>query len=184
MPVPSQEYNSCCPFVLCVLSLDFAIWLGTFRFEFSSEFSIFVILLFSYIILKECKKFRFWIMSGPMYWLLNWTAWWYYQVIPVHQQWYRSSSRKSNNKFGTSEDLRQWWAITIHLRSVLLLIYFIHAIASLIRRKLQPQHYKLCNLLYPMVLFRYSILLVYRIKTFCKISIHNIISLILYYDDC
>ena len=43
-PVPSQD--SCCPFVWCVLSFDFAIWLGTFRFEFFSEFSIFVILLF------------------------------------------------------------------------------------------------------------------------------------------
>ena len=31
---------------MCVLSFDFAIWLGTFRFEFSLEFSIFVILLF------------------------------------------------------------------------------------------------------------------------------------------
>ena len=42
MPVPSQEYCSCCSFVWCVLSFDFAIWLWTFRFDFSSEFSIFV----------------------------------------------------------------------------------------------------------------------------------------------
>ena len=47
MPVTSQEYDSCCPFIWCVLSFDFAIWLGTFRFKFSSEFSIFVIFLFS-----------------------------------------------------------------------------------------------------------------------------------------
>ena len=45
MPVPSQKYDSCCPFVWCVLSFDFAIWLGTFRFDFFSQFSIFVILL-------------------------------------------------------------------------------------------------------------------------------------------
>ena len=32
----------------CVWSFDFDIWLSTFRFEFSSGFSIFVILLFSY----------------------------------------------------------------------------------------------------------------------------------------
>ena len=44
MPVPSQEYDSCCPFVWCVLLFDFDIWLGNIRFEFSSEFSIFVIL--------------------------------------------------------------------------------------------------------------------------------------------
>ena len=41
MSVPSRQYDSCCPFVWCVLSFDFAIWLGTFHFEFSSEFSIF-----------------------------------------------------------------------------------------------------------------------------------------------
>ena len=49
MPVPSQEYDSSCPFVWYVLSIDFGIWLGTFRFEFSTEFSIFVFLLFWYI---------------------------------------------------------------------------------------------------------------------------------------
>ena len=27
-PVPSQEYNSCYPFVWCVWAFDFAIWLG------------------------------------------------------------------------------------------------------------------------------------------------------------
>ena len=42
MPVPSQEYDSCCPFVWCVCAFDFAIWLGTFRVEYFSEFSIFV----------------------------------------------------------------------------------------------------------------------------------------------
>ena len=47
MPVPSQEYDSCYPFVWCVWALDFAIWLRTFLFGFTSEFSIFVILLFS-----------------------------------------------------------------------------------------------------------------------------------------
>ena len=45
MPVPSQEYGSCCPFVWCVCVFEFAIWLVTFRLEFSSEFSIFVISL-------------------------------------------------------------------------------------------------------------------------------------------
>ena len=47
MPVPSQEYDSCCPLVWCVFLFDFAIWLGTFRLEFFLEFSIFVILLFA-----------------------------------------------------------------------------------------------------------------------------------------
>ena len=46
MPVPNQEYDSCFPFLWCVLSFDFAIGSGTFRFEYSSEFSIFVILPF------------------------------------------------------------------------------------------------------------------------------------------
>ena len=34
------------PFVWCVWAFDFASWLGTFRFEFSSELTIFVILFF------------------------------------------------------------------------------------------------------------------------------------------
>ena len=34
MPLPSQEYDSCCPFVWYVLSFDFTIWLGTFRLNF------------------------------------------------------------------------------------------------------------------------------------------------------
>ena len=38
MPVPTQEIDSCCPFVRCVLLFDFAIRLVTFRFEFSSEY--------------------------------------------------------------------------------------------------------------------------------------------------
>ena len=42
----STFQNACCPFVWCVLSFDFAIWLGTIRFEFSSEFSILVLLTF------------------------------------------------------------------------------------------------------------------------------------------
>ena len=46
MPVPSQEYDSCFPFVWWVCAFDFVIWQGAFRFEFSSEFGIFVILLF------------------------------------------------------------------------------------------------------------------------------------------
>ena len=46
MRISSQEYDSCFQFVWCVLSFDFAIKLGTFRFEFFSEFSSFVILLF------------------------------------------------------------------------------------------------------------------------------------------
>ena len=37
IPVPSQENDSCCPFVWCLLSFEFATCLGTFRFEFSSE---------------------------------------------------------------------------------------------------------------------------------------------------
>ena len=53
LPVPRQEYDSCCPFVWCVLSFDFAIWLGTFRFEFSPEFSIFVILLYTFCTYKS-----------------------------------------------------------------------------------------------------------------------------------
>ena len=50
MSVPSQEYDSCCPFVWCVWAFDFAIWLGTFLSEFPSEFSIFVILLFTNVL--------------------------------------------------------------------------------------------------------------------------------------
>ena len=50
MPVSNQEYDSRWPFVWYVLFFDFAIWLGTFRFEFSSEFSIFVVLLFTLFI--------------------------------------------------------------------------------------------------------------------------------------
>ena len=45
-PVPSQEYASCYPFVWFFRTFNFAIWLWTFRFEFLSEFSIFVLLLF------------------------------------------------------------------------------------------------------------------------------------------
>ena len=54
MPV----YDSCCPFVWCVLSFDFASWLGTFRFEFFSEFSIFVILLFETIAHKINQSYE------------------------------------------------------------------------------------------------------------------------------
>ena len=42
-----EEYDSCYPFLWCIWAFDFAIWLETFRFEFSSEFSIFRILLFT-----------------------------------------------------------------------------------------------------------------------------------------
>ena len=61
LTVPNQEYDSCCPFVWCVLSFDFDIWLGTFRFEFFPEFSIFVILLFAclYWWFRICSKFWF-----------------------------------------------------------------------------------------------------------------------------
>ena len=50
MPLPSQEYDiiSYYPFGWCVWAFDFDIWLGTFCFEFSSEFRIFVNLLFTY----------------------------------------------------------------------------------------------------------------------------------------
>ena len=47
MPVPSQEHVGYYPFVWYVWAFDFAIWLGAFRFEFSSEFCI--ICYFSYI---------------------------------------------------------------------------------------------------------------------------------------
>ena len=49
MPVSSQEYDSCFKFVWCVLDLKFAICSGIFRFVFSLEFSIFVILLFKVV---------------------------------------------------------------------------------------------------------------------------------------
>ena len=42
-----SHMDSCGSFVWWVLSFDFAIWLENFRFEFYSEFSIFVILLFT-----------------------------------------------------------------------------------------------------------------------------------------
>ena len=42
MSVPSQEYDSCCPFFWCVLSIDFAIWLGTFRFLYFPWNSVFL----------------------------------------------------------------------------------------------------------------------------------------------
>ena len=54
MPLTSQEYDSCFPFVWSVLSFDFDIWLGTFCFEFSSEFSIFVTLHFRVNIISAC----------------------------------------------------------------------------------------------------------------------------------
>ena len=38
---PSQEYDSCYPFVWYVCAFNIVIWLGTFRSEFSSEFSFF-----------------------------------------------------------------------------------------------------------------------------------------------
>ena len=56
MPVPSQEYDSFYPFVWCVWTIDFAIWFGTFLFEFSSEFSIFVFLLFSEQIISSIEN--------------------------------------------------------------------------------------------------------------------------------
>ena len=43
--VPSQEYDSCYPFVWCAWTFDFANWLGTFRFKLSMSFGIFVIIL-------------------------------------------------------------------------------------------------------------------------------------------
>ena len=51
MPVTIQEYNSVYPFVWCAWAFDFAIWLGTFLFEFSSRFSMFWDLTF-YILLS------------------------------------------------------------------------------------------------------------------------------------
>ena len=42
----SHEYDSCYLFVCFVWAIDFAIWFGTYLFEFSSEFSIVVIYLF------------------------------------------------------------------------------------------------------------------------------------------
>ena len=59
MPVPSWEYDSCFLFVGCVWAVDHAIWLGTFRFEFSSEFSIFVILHFSVFCCFVLKLFTY-----------------------------------------------------------------------------------------------------------------------------
>ena len=62
MTVTSQEYDSCYPFIWCVCAFDFAIWLRTFRFEFSSEFSIFVILLFFfYLFVKWHTLIKSWI---------------------------------------------------------------------------------------------------------------------------
>ena len=51
MPVPCEEYDSCWLIVWCVSAFDFAILLVTFRFEFSSEISIFVISLIVHIFL-------------------------------------------------------------------------------------------------------------------------------------
>ena len=48
MPVPSHVYDSCFHFVWFILAFYFAIWLVTFRFKFSPEFSIFVIFYFFY----------------------------------------------------------------------------------------------------------------------------------------
>ena len=49
----SQEYDSSCPIVWCVLSFDFAIWLRTFCFEFSSKFSVLVVIL---LLIEETGK--------------------------------------------------------------------------------------------------------------------------------
>ena len=65
-----QKYNSCVPFVWCLWSLDFVIYKRKFRFEFSIEFRIFVILLFfpTYIVslgILEDKCFRIWNRKIP-----------------------------------------------------------------------------------------------------------------------
>ena len=56
MPVPSQDYDSCYPFVWYVWAFDFAIWLGTFLF-----FPRRSVLLWFYFIVLEQKTRIIWI---------------------------------------------------------------------------------------------------------------------------
>ena len=48
MPVPSQEYDSCYPFIW---AFDFAIWLGTFQFEIKLNFAFFGYFTFPIVML-------------------------------------------------------------------------------------------------------------------------------------
>ena len=62
MPVQSQEYDSCYPFVWCVWAFGFVIFMGLSILNFFSEFSIFVILLFDNCALKDLS-----LLSCPKY---------------------------------------------------------------------------------------------------------------------
>ena len=52
MPVHSQEYDSCFPYIWCVWALDFAIFKGTFRFEFYLKIVLFFVILLSSVPLQ------------------------------------------------------------------------------------------------------------------------------------
>ena len=63
MSVPIKDGDSCNLFVWCVLAFDFAIWLPTFRFEFSLEFvfsSIYACIILkletNYLLLLYCTQ--------------------------------------------------------------------------------------------------------------------------------
>ena len=61
MPVLSQEYDSWYSFIWCVWAFDFSIQLlGTFRFEFSSEFIFFCVWLFALNLLVMSKTLLYW----------------------------------------------------------------------------------------------------------------------------
>ena len=66
--VQGWEYDSYCPFVRCVCSFDYAVWLGTFRFEFSSEFNVIVISIFIIWFCHLIGDFSFWIFLGVFLW--------------------------------------------------------------------------------------------------------------------
>ena len=95
IPVPSQKYDSVYSFVWCVcywwgfventhvwrkykikswylwwvyLAIDFAIWLWNYCFEFFSQFSIFVILLFIYAQIWKRTFNNMRIETHPYYW--------------------------------------------------------------------------------------------------------------------
>ena len=65
IPVPSQEYNSCCPFVWCVLSFEFAIWLRN-SFEDLPRSSVF--LWFCFFMVKHITWLT---MYTPYFFITN-----------------------------------------------------------------------------------------------------------------
>ena len=56
--MPNQSYDGCYPFIWCVWAFEFAIFLCTFRLEFSSEFGI--VFHFTFFLWKYCLLHWVW----------------------------------------------------------------------------------------------------------------------------